>query len=168
MTSDLMNYDNMVQNALRHVVRDALIRVEKEGLIGEHHFYIAFDTNHPGVTMSDTLKAKYPEEMTIVLQHKFWGLKVDPDRFEVNLSFNQIPELLIVPFSAVRGFYDPSVQFGLQFHSDDELASELEEAVEELEASIVLEPDHELDNSADDEDDQKTGEVVSLADFRKK
>lgn len=110
-----MRYDQLAQNALRGVVREALRRVERSGLPGEHHFYIAFHTRHPGVDIGERLAARYPREMTIVLQHQFWNLVVSDDRFQVELSFDNIPEKLLVPFSAVKGFLDPAVQFGLQF-----------------------------------------------------
>ncbi|MGF7161385.1 hypothetical protein FHS85_003020 [Rhodoligotrophos appendicifer] len=115
MAEDLMRYDLMAQDALRGVVKTALKRAARVGLPGEHHFYIAFDTNHPGVRISERLRKKYPDEMTIVLQHQFWSLEVYEDRFEVDLSFDNIPERLSIPLIAVKGFFDPSVQFGLQF-----------------------------------------------------
>jgi hypothetical protein len=117
MPDDLMRYDQLAQNALRGVVRDALRIVERSGLPGDHHFYIAFNTTHPGVNIGERMMARYPREMTIVLQHQFWGLTVSDDRFEVELSFDNIPEKLIVPFDAVKGFLDPAVQFGLQFET---------------------------------------------------
>lgn len=115
MAEDLMRYDLLAQSALRGVVREALRRVRESGLPGEHHFYIAFRTNAPGVQISSRLRARYPQEMTIVLQHQFWDLTIDETKFQVRLSFNNIAETLIVPFSAIKGFFDPSVQFGLQF-----------------------------------------------------
>ncbi|MGI9481789.1 MAG: SspB family protein [Hyphomicrobiales bacterium] len=119
MPEDLMRYDILAQQALRGVVRAALRSVERSGLPGEHHFYIAFDTGHPGTKVSDRLKRKYPEEMTIVLQHQFWGLDVGDDGFRVELSFDNIPEKMEIPFAAVKGFFDPHVQFGLQFEMDE-------------------------------------------------
>ncbi len=112
---DLMRYDLLAQAALRQVVRLALMRVEKDGLPGDHHFFISFDVRHPGVVLSDRLRKKYSEEMTIVIQHQFWDLHVYPEHFEVGLSFDGIPEKLVIPFEAVKGFFDPAVQFGLQF-----------------------------------------------------
>ena len=117
MPDDLMRYDQLAQHALKGVVRDALRIVERSGLPGEHHFFIAFNTTHPGVNIGERMMARYPREMTIVLQHQFWGLTVTEDRFEVELSFDNIPEKLIVPFDAVKGFLDPAVQFGLQFET---------------------------------------------------
>jgi hypothetical protein len=115
MPEDLMRYDQLAQNALRGVVRDALKRVEKSGLPGEHHFYIAFNTKFPGVDIGERMAQRYPREMTIVLQHQYENLIVRDDRFEVELSFDNIPEKLVIPFNAVKGFLDPAVQFGLQF-----------------------------------------------------
>jgi uncharacterized protein len=115
MPEDLMRYDQLAQNALRGVVREALRRVEKSGLPGEHHFYIAFNTKFPGVDIGERMAQRYPREMTIVLQHQYENLIVRDDRFEVELSFDNIPEKLVIPFNAVKGFLDPAVQFGLQF-----------------------------------------------------
>ncbi len=118
--TDQIRYDLLTQQALRGVVRAVLIDAARKGLPGEHHFYIAFDTNAEGVRMPDRLRAQYPEEMTIILQHQFWDLKVGDDEFEVGLSFGGVPAKLVVPFEAVKGFFDPSVQFGLQFEEVDE------------------------------------------------
>ncbi|MFG1280939.1 SspB family protein [Xanthobacter autotrophicus] len=115
MSVDHIRYDLLAQEALRSVVRRVLLDVAKTGLPGEHHFYISFDTRAPGVRLSQRMLEKYPEEMTIVLQHQFWDLIVTDTTFEVGLSFGGIPERLLVPFSALKGFFDPSVKFGLQF-----------------------------------------------------
>ena len=117
LNSDNANfdYDEMVQNALRGVVRDILADVAVNGLKGDHHYYIAFATSEEGVSLPAYLKERYPTEMTIVLQHQFWGLVVRPSHFEINLSFSGVPERLVIPFDAIIGFLDPSVQFGLQF-----------------------------------------------------
>jgi uncharacterized protein len=112
---DQIRYDLLTQQALRGVVRSVLTDTAKKGLPGDHHFYISFDTKADGVHMSDRLRAQYPDEMTIILQHQFWDLKVGEDEFEVGLSFGGVPERLTVPFEAINGFFDPSVQFGLQF-----------------------------------------------------
>ena len=114
MAKDWMGYEAMTQTALRSVVRMALERAASQGLPGNHHFYITFDTNFPGVEISEYLKGLYPEEMTIVLQHQFWGLKVDDKGFEVSLSFKKVAETLVIPWPALKTFFDPSVQFGLQ------------------------------------------------------
>jgi len=112
---DQIRYDLLTQQALRGVVRSVLTDTAKKGLPGDHHFYISFDTKADGVHMSDRLRAQYPDEMTIILQHQFWDLKVSENEFEVGLSFGGVPERLTVPFEAINGFFDPSVQFGLQF-----------------------------------------------------
>jgi uncharacterized protein len=115
MAEDLIRYDILAQDALRGVVRKVLSEVARTGLPGEHHFFIGFATQAPGVRISSRLLAQYPEEMTIILQHQFWDLSVTEHAFEVGLSFNNVPERLLVPFTAVKSFLDPSVQFGLQF-----------------------------------------------------
>ncbi len=117
MTGDqtTIDYEALAQDAMRGVIRGILGRVAKTGLPGDHHFYISFDTLAPGASLSKRLKEKYPEEMTIVLQHRFWDLIVTEDRFEVKLTFDGIPERLVVPFGAIKVFFDPSVRYGLQF-----------------------------------------------------
>jgi hypothetical protein len=125
MTTDHIRYDLLAQDALRGVVRRVLTDAAREGLPGEHHFYISFKTQHPGVRISSRLAEKYPDEITIVLQHQFWDLSVTDAGFEVGLSFGNAPEKLVVPFDAISGFFDPSVQFGLKF---EVLTAELEEA----------------------------------------
>ena len=120
MSVDLIRYDLLVQDALRGVVGRVLTDVARDGLPGEHHLYLSFDTRAPGVRISPRLKERYPEEMTIVLQHQFWDLIVTDQFFEVGLSFNGIPERLHVPYAALKGFFDPSVKFGLQFESMEE------------------------------------------------
>lgn len=115
MADDLIRYDLLVQEALRGVVRKVLTDAARDGLVGEHHFYVSFRTEAPGVRMSQALREKYPQDMTIVLQHQFWDLGVTEHAFEVGLSFSGVPERLLVPFDALTGFFDPSVQFGLKF-----------------------------------------------------
>jgi len=115
MAQDLIRYDVLVQDALRGVVRKVIGEVVKTGLPGDHHFYVSFDTRHPGVRLSGRLRQRYPTEMTIVIQHQFWDLTVTDTYFELGLSFSGIPEKLHIPFNAVKGFVDPSVEFGLQF-----------------------------------------------------
>jgi uncharacterized protein len=113
--ADHIRYDLLTQQALRGVVRNVLTDAAKKGLPGDHHFYISFDTQADHVRMSDRLRAQYPEEMTVILQHQFWDLAVTEQGFEVGMSFGGIPEKLAIPFDAITGFFDPSVQFGLQF-----------------------------------------------------
>jgi hypothetical protein len=116
----LIPYDEIVQEALRAVVGRVLGEVEEAGgLPGEHHFYITFKTQAPGVDIPQHLTQRFPDEMTIVIQNRFWELKVRPDAFEVGLSFNQVPAKLIVPFAAVTGFVDPAVNFALQFQAQE-------------------------------------------------
>jgi hypothetical protein len=124
MSVDHIRYDLLTQQALRAVVRRVLSDVAKTGsLPGEHHFYITFDTRAPGVKLSSRMREQYPEEMTVVLQHQFWDLAVSDAHFEVALSFNGVSEKLQVPFEAIKGFFDPSVQFGLQFETQAEAAA---------------------------------------------
>jgi uncharacterized protein len=117
MSVDHIRYDLLTQEALRSVLRRVLQDAAKDGLPGDHHFYISFNTGAPGVRLSKRLRAQYPEEMTIVLQHQFRDLKVGEQGFEVGLSFNGVSEHLAVPFDAIKRFFDPSVQFGLQFET---------------------------------------------------
>jgi uncharacterized protein len=124
MAKDLIRYDLLVQDALKSVVRKVLTDAARDGLPGEHHFYVTFRTTLPGVRMSQALRDQYPEEMTIVLQHQFWDLAVTEHSIEVGLSFKGIPERLLIPFDTVTGFFDPSVQFGLKFELDGESAGE--------------------------------------------
>jgi hypothetical protein len=119
--SSSIDYEALQSDAMRSVVRAVLARTAKSGLPGDHHFYISFDTTAQGVSLSKRLKEKYPTEMTIVLQHRFWDLSVSEERFEVKLTFDGIPERLVVPFAALKVFFDPSVRFGLQFE-DAELS----------------------------------------------
>ena len=163
MPEDLMRYDQLAQHALRGVVRDALRIVERTGLPGDHHFYIAFNTKHPGVNIGERLATRYPREMTIVLQHQFWGLLITEDRFEVELSFDNVPEKLIVPFDAVKGFLDPSVQFGLQFETVTPVAAENPKAKPEPSA-----PPGDAETQPESEPQGDEPKVVSLDSFRKK
>ena len=117
MPVDHIRYDLLVQEALRGMVRNVLTDAAKNGLVGDHHFFITFDTTADGVQMSDRLREQYPEAMRIVLQHQFWGLKVSDAEFEVGLSFGGVAEKLVIPFAAVKDFEDPAVQFKLQFET---------------------------------------------------
>jgi hypothetical protein len=193
MTGESMiDYEALAQEAMRNVVRSVLAETAANGLPGDHHFYISFDTLAPGVILSKRLREKYAEEMTIVLQHRFWDLFVNENRFEVKLTFDGIPERLVVPFKAIRVFFDPSVRYGLQFEtqplagvepdSNDELiASDFDDpfAHREFESSAIGQKDGDAnsDGLADAEIDvdedlaaQRSGgaEIVSLDAFRKK
>jgi uncharacterized protein len=170
MAEDLMRYDQLAQNALRGVVRDALRKIAKTGLPGEHHFYIAFNTKYPGVGLSPRIAERYPREMTVVLQHQFWNLLIFEDRFEVELSFDNISEKLIVPFLSIKGFLDPSVQFGLQFEvvpvEEEEPAKPGE--VVALGAKQAGEADTSEQSEGESTPDAAEKKVVSLDAFRKK
>ena len=158
MSEEGFSYERMVEDALRGVVREALSRVAEDGLPGEHHFYITFRTDHPDVDVPDSLRERYPNEMTIVLEHQFWDLKADDKRFEVTLSFSNVPNRLVVPFEAVVAFADPSVRFGLQF--------EAPEGLPDLERSE--EASDEDESAPDGEKAEGSTKVVTLDSFRKK
>lgn len=155
---DILRYDKMVEYALRGVVRQAVEEVVESGLPGDHHFYITFMTDYPGVSIPDYLRDRYPGEMTIVLQYQFYDLSVDREKMCVTLSFNNVPERLVVPLGAITIFADPSVNFALQFQPLGD------------EGGLMPDPDDFPDG--DDEGgggkDEKKGEVVSLDKFRKK
>src|ERR1700744_5766364 len=129
MPEDILRYDLMIEAALRNVVRETLANVIKNGLPGEHHFYITFLTNFPGVEIPDHLKKQYPDEMTIVLQYQFFGLKLLDDAFTVTLSFNNVKERLVIPLEAITTFADPSGNFALQFQTGAADEDEDEEEV---------------------------------------
>ena len=170
MAEDLMRYDQLAQNALRGVVRDALRKVQRTGLPGDHHFYIAFNTKYPGVGLSPRIAERYPREMTVVLQHQYWNLTILEDRFEVELSFDNIPEKLIVPFNSIKGFLDPAVQFGLQFEvvpvEGDEAPKEAE--IVDMTGKAKGEQATGETESAGEEPAATEQKVVSLDAFRKK
>ena len=130
MTKDILRYDLMVQDALKGVVRKILSEAGRDGLPGDHHFYITFRTTAPGVRLSQRLREKHPDEMTIVLQHQFWDLNVSEHAFEVGLSFSGVPERLLIPYDAITTFFDPSVQFGLKFETQDAQAEAAPDAQE--------------------------------------
>ena len=144
-----IDYGNLMHRAMRGLIHDVLKGVERSGLPGAHHFFITFDTRHPGAKLADWLRERYPDEMTVVLQHEYSGLAVTPDGFAVTLSFGSQPEPMYVPFDAVRTFVDPSVEFGLRFETHDDDEDEPEAAPSE--------PDQA----------RKDAEVVSLDKWRK-
>jgi hypothetical protein len=186
MADDHIRYDILAQDALRGVMRKVLAEVARTGLPGNHHFFITFLTNAPGVRVSSRLRERYPEQMTIVLQFQYWDLKVTETGFEVGLSFSDVPEKLEVPFAAVRGFYDPSVNFELEFDVKPEVAAQLpEEAAPESKPDVPAakvpaagsrksEPRSKAEPPAAKPvapaatDAGKSAEVVSLDAFRKK
>jgi hypothetical protein len=174
MAKDYIGYQALTDAALRSVVRDALHRIEKQGLIGSHHFYLTFKTHFPGVDIPDFLKEQYPDEMTIILQHQFWGLKVQDEYFEVALSFRKLPATLTIPFAALTAFFDPGVQFGLQFKGgEDADKANVSSPVAALPTSLPApkekppaSPPIKAENT--DEVLPTAGEVVNLDAFRKK
>ena len=163
---DLLGYDRMMERAVRGVVREALAVAASRGLPGAHHFYITFRTQAPGVAIPDHLIAKYPEEMTIVLEHQFWDLEVTEETFSVTLSFNNKPARLNIPFAAVSTFADPSVQFGLQFKQADGAAATTATAPASAPTATgtSAEPAKPKAKAAGG----TPGEVVTLDSFRKK
>ncbi|WP_137137148.1 SspB family protein [Rhizobium sp. FKY42] len=169
MGQDHIRYDILAQDALRGVIRKVLSEVAATSrLPGDHHFFITFLTGAPGVRISTHLKDKYPEQMTIVIQHQFWDLKVSDTHFEIGLSFSDTPERLYIPFNAIRGFYDPSVNFELEFEvplADEEEASA---EITAYPADAVAKPGSEEEAKSDDDKKPGSGSVVSLDSFRKK
>lgn len=166
-----IDYPAMIDNAMRSVVRTAMEQVAATGALpGDHHFFVSFLTNHPGVSISPVLRQRYPEEMTIVVQHQFWDLTVDDEKFCITLSFNNVPEKLVIPFAALSAFADPSIKFGLQFHSrqwqdDEEVhcpATGKTGREPMAEASFDEDPPSEAHPPAND------SKVISLEAFRKK
>ena len=159
MSEDMLRYDLMIEAALRDVVRETLETVARDGLPGDHHFYITFLTKFPGVKVPDHLRKQYPDEMTIVLQYQFTGLRLEDDALNVTLSFNNIKEHLIVPIDSITTFADPSVNFALQFQNSGDDSEEADEKT----------PDGEPTTNAEGKTkDEKRGEVISLDKFRKK
>jgi hypothetical protein len=172
MATDHIRYDVLARDALRGVLRKVLTDAAAHGLPGEHHFFITFVSKAEGVKLSPRLLAQYPEEMTIILQHQFWDLTVLEDRFEVGLSFGGIPERLVVPFSAIKSFLDPSVKFGLQFDTSDvaEVAPASPAVNQAPAAAPVPAPAAETAETGDEPAAPSPGgaEVVRLDRFRKK
>jgi uncharacterized protein len=180
MVTDYIRYDILAQTALRGVVRTVLADAAKKGLPGEHHFKITFNTKAPGVRLSDRMRARYPQDMTIVLQHQFWDLAVNETTFEVGLSFGGVTERIAVPFEAVTAFFDPAVQFGLQFETiEGATAAEASRATPTAEKPAPAVPPPGADEKTAEAlpaspepeppaPDQGGGEVVRLDRFRKK
>jgi hypothetical protein len=156
MAQDLFDYPKMVETALRGVMREALARTAREGLPGDHHFYVTFRTHAPGVAIPSHLLGKFPDEMTIVLQHQFRALEVGDDAFSVNLSFQSRSERLRIPFAAVTTFADPSVNFGLQFEVPMAPAAEVTALPAQIPPPEQAEPARPV------------AEVVTLDKFRKR
>jgi hypothetical protein len=166
MSKNVINYATLIDEAMHNIVKKCLRMAAAEGLPGDHHFFISFLTNHKGVKLSSKLRHRYPEEMTIVLQYQFEELKVEEKGFSVVLSFDGIKETVVVPFEALTSFADPSVKFGLQFRSSDELDESFDD--------IEYQEEWDYDNSSPTQNSTtkiaKNGEsnVVSLDKFRKK
>lgn len=169
MPTDHIRYDVLARDALRGVLRRVLSDAAAHGLPGEHHFFITFLSKADGVKLSPRILAQYPEEMTIILQHQFWDLVVSEDRFEVGLSFGGIPERLVVPFSAIKSFFDPSVQFGLQFEPSEALSEAPGAKLPAVPPAAAL-PATAPAEEKDETEKQNDGgaEVVRLDRFRKK
>jgi hypothetical protein len=164
VAQDLYQYDKMVERALRGVVRDALARLAQEGPRGAHHFYIGFATQMPGVVLPESLRSRYPEEMTIVLQHQFLDLEIGEDAFSVSLTFQKQLERLTIPFAAIRSFADPSVNFALEFAGPP-----VAQDTTKLPAAVPAQPAPRAEAEAETETEPKpTGEVVSIDRFRKR
>ncbi len=159
MTDDPFRYDIWIESALRGVVRKALDQAAEEGLAGNHHFYITYQTDFPGVVMPDSLRAQYPEEITIVLQYEYWDLEVEDDIFHVTLSFNNERSALSVPYEAITAFADPAVKFGLQLKMDGLPSADDEDLFGEDDL-----PPAEPEPAQE----EKMGEVIDLGAFRKK
>lgn len=160
MTKDQINYPTLIDHAMRGVVRDVLKLMQATGLPGNHHFYISYSTLHPGVKMSEQLRAKYPREITIVIQHQFWDFKVEEQQFHVTLSFGGVPEKLTIPFAALTAFADPSIKFGLQFQQSEIFEDEYPQVSQDEETPNEEEANDEPGNSED--------KIISLDSFRKK
>jgi len=162
---DTLRYDRWIEDALKSVVRKALTYCQEHGLPGEHHFYVTFSTDHPDVIIPDSLRAQYPEEITIVMEHEFWDLEVDENFFDVTLSFADVKTPIHVPFEAVTGFADPSVKFGLQFKMEL-----LDDADVELEGDEPVDAQNSASESSADssekEDEESKDNVVALDAFR--
>jgi hypothetical protein len=169
MATDHIRYDVLARDALRGVLRRVLTDAAEHGLPGEHHFFITFLSTADGVKLSPRLLAQYPEEMTVILQHQFWDLVVTEDRFEVGLSFGGIPERLVVPFNSIKSFFDPSVQFGLQFEPADAVTEAPAASLSTVPAPSALPVPAPAAEAKDEPAKPSEGaEVVRLDRFRKK
>ena len=162
MSNDYLNYEKLVEDALRTVVREALKVVSSEGVPVGHHLYISFRTQADGVQISENLCAQFPDEMTIVLQNQFWDLKVDDDQFRVTLNFNKVPQELVIPLSAISGFADQCANFGLQFGRNASI-DRFQEVVGSATSDRI-----DLDPQMTEQDENSSGrKVVALDAFRK-
>ena len=167
MAKDFIGYQALTDAALRGVVREALRRIEKQGLIGSHHFFLTFKTHFPGLEIPDFLRDQYPDEMTIILQHQFSGLRVKDNHFEVTLTFRKLPATLVIPYEALTAFFDPGVQFGLQFRGSE---GDAKPGAAPKMPAPAAEQNRERGGEIPEKPVEKAapGEVVSLDSFRKK
>lgn len=165
MAGKLLDYNLLVENALRGAVREAIRRASEFGLPGNHHFYVTFRTDQPGVEIPEYLHGRYPEEMTIVLQHQYWGLEPGDEAFQVTLSFNKVPERLVIPYAAITAFADPSVQFGLQFRVAPNPDARPQAMLADADPEVVA---GDAGDETGEAAERKTGDVVALDAFRKK
>lgn len=168
MIEDYIRYDQLIDNAMRQVVKEALVKITKNGLSGEHHFLISFFTNFEGVQIPAHLKKKYPEEMTIVLQHQYEDLEVKQDFFRVVLSFENQREQIVIPFAALTSFADPGVRFGLKFNilADESLLEEIEQEIETT--SIETSKKVQTNKKAVQDKINKSKNIVDLSKLRDK
>lgn len=158
--TNTIDYGNLMHRAMRGLIQDVLTDVQKDGLPGEHHFFVTFDTMHPDVEIADWLSDRYPGEMTVVIQHWFDNLEVTSEGFTITLNFGDNPETLYVPYDAIKTFVDPSVEFGLRFETQDEDGDAQVVDIDEAPMDEMVEP-------ADHDDTPKEAEIVSLDQFRK-
>lgn len=169
--SQTIDYGNLMHDAMRGLIKKVLLDVQANGLPGAHHFFITFDTGHPDAELADWLSDRYPDEMTVVMQHWYDKLEVGDDGFGIRLNFGDAPEPLFVPYDAIKTFVDPSVEFGLRFEAQDEDDDETNDQVTEVEDELGdSEPVHLPDpkpTSDTESDSGKEADVVSLDSFRK-
>ncbi|MFT6426369.1 MAG: hypothetical protein ACJAX9_002750 [Celeribacter sp.] len=170
-----IDYGNLMHNAMRGLIRQVLEDVRKDGLPGDHHFFITFDTMHPDVELADWLSDRYPEEMTVVIQHWFDNLEVNEDSFSITLNFGDSPEPLFIPYDAIRTFVDPSVEFGLRFETQDADEDDQDEidddpALKDTDSDVSefsAAPQKPSSDKKTDDATPKEAEIVSLDQFRK-
>ena len=167
MNDTQIDYQALVHKALRGALREILLMLHKHGLKGEQHYYITFKTEFEGVEVPKRLKAQYPREMTIVIQHRFWDLKIHKDRFEIGLSFNQKPEHLVIPFEAITSLVDPSVRFALQFDDAQEEAEEGQEDIFKALPKVSEKKQKPAEKPANKTSKKTQDNVVALDAFRK-